>query len=94
LPVAVPARPVHAEAFAVRMGVTRGDTGGPLTSGAVTCTATVAFKPLRAVGSNRAGRAACSMVIPRTATGERLRGTIKVTFRNVSVTKSCSFLIK
>jgi hypothetical protein len=93
-PVAVPARPVHAKAFAVRIGVTRGDTGGALASGVVTCKTTVAFKPLRAVGSMRAGRAACNMVIPKTATGKRLRGTIKVTFRNVSVTKSFSYLVK
>jgi hypothetical protein len=93
-PVAVPAAPVHAKAFAVRVGVTRGDTGSALASGVVTCKATVAFKPLRAVGSIRAGRAGCGMVIPKTAKGKRLRGTIKVTFRNVSVTKSFSYLIR
>ena len=52
------------------------------------------LKPLRAVGSVRAGKAACAMVIPSTAKGKRLRGTIKVTFRNVSVTKSFSYVIR
>jgi hypothetical protein len=93
-PVSVPLRPVHGKAFAVRIAVTRGDTGRPLASGVVTCTVRVGLKPLRAVGSVRAGKAGCAMVIPRTATGKRLRGTIKVTFRNVSVTKSFSYVIR
>jgi hypothetical protein len=93
-PVTVPAAPVHAKAFAVRVAVTRGDTSGALASGVVTCKASVAFKPLRAAGSLRAGRAGCAMVIPRTAKGKRLRGTIKVTFRNASVTKSFNYLIR
>jgi hypothetical protein len=93
-PVAVPAAPVHAKAFAVRVGVTRSDTGTTLANGVVTCKATVAFKPLRAAGSIRAGKAGCAMIIPKAAKGKRLRGTIKVTFRNVSVTKWFSYLIR
>jgi hypothetical protein len=92
-PVAVPARPVAGKAFAVRVAVTRGDTGGALASGVVTCKATLAFKPLRSVGSISAGRARCGMVIPRTAHGKWLRGTIKVTFRNVSVTKAFTYRV-
>jgi hypothetical protein len=93
-PVPVPLRPVHGKAFAVRVAVTRGDTGGPLASGTVTCKVTVGLKALRSAGAVRAGRAACNMVVPANAKGKRLRGTIKVTFRNVSVTKSFSYLIR
>ena len=92
-PVAVPARPVAGKAFAVRVAVTRGDTGGALATGVVTCKATLAFKPLRSVGSISAGKARCGMAIPRTAHGKRLRGTIKVTFRNVSVTKAFAYQV-
>jgi hypothetical protein len=92
-PVAVPARPAAGKAFAVRIRVTRTDTGAALTSGVATCKVTLGLKPLRAVGSVRTGRATCAMGIPRTARGKRLRGTIKVTFRNISVTKSFSYRV-
>src|SRR5688572_29246941 len=90
-PVAVPARPAPGKPFAVRVAVTRGDTGGALASGVAACNVTLGLKPLRAVGSVRAGKASCSMLLPKTAKGKRLRGTIKVTFRNVSATKSFSY---
>lgn len=92
-PVAVQARPAAGKAFAVRVGVTRGDTGGPLASGVATCKVTLGLKPLRAVGSVRAGRASCAMLLPKTAKGKLLRGTIKVTFRNVSATKAFSYRV-
>lgn len=93
-PVATPARPAAGKAFAVRVPVIRGDTGAALASGVATCKVTLGLKPLRAVGTVRAGRAACAMVIPKTARGKQLRGTIKVTFRNVSVTKSFSYRVR
>jgi hypothetical protein len=92
-PVAVQARPAAGKAFAVRVAVTRGDTGGPLASGVATCKVTLGLKPLRAVGSVRAGRASCAMLLPKTAKGKLLRGTIKVTFRNVSATKAFSYRV-
>ena len=33
------------------------------------------------------------MLIPKTAHGQRVRGTIKVTFRNVSVTKTFTYVV-
>ena len=92
-PVPVPSRPVAGKAFAVRVAVTRGDTGARLASGLATCKVALGLKPLRAVGSVRSGRATCSMLLPRTAKGKRIRGTIKVTFRNVSVTKAFSYRV-
>ena len=93
-PVAVPARPVAGKAFAVRIAVIRGDTGAPLPSGTAACTVRLGLKMLVAVGRVRAGGlAACTMVIPKSARGKRLHGTIKVTFRNVSVAKSFSYTV-
>ncbi len=77
----------------VRVPITRGDTGKALASGVATCKVTMAFKPLRATGTVRFGRAACSMLIPKAASGKRVRGTIKVTFKNVSVTKSFTYRV-
>ena len=93
-PVAVPARPVAGKAFAIRIAVIRGDTGAPLPSGTVTCKVRLGLKALPAVGRVRAGgRAACTMTIPRSARGKSLRGTIRVTFRNVSVSKPFSYTV-
>jgi len=92
-PFAVPVKPAAGKAFSVRVGVTRGDTNAPLAAGVATCKVTVGLKPLRAVGTVRAGKASCSMIVPKTAHGKMLRGTIKVTFKNVSVTKSFAYRV-
>ena len=88
-----PAKAVAGRPLAIRVGVTRGDTGGPLASGAAACKITVAGKPVRASGAVRAGVASCSLRVPATARGKQLRGTVKVTFRGVSTTKAFSIRI-
>ena len=94
-PVSVPVQPRVGRPFAVRLAVVRGDTGASVPSGTATCKVSLAFKKLAAVGRVRAGgRATCTMAIPKSARGKRLRGTIKVTFRNVSVTKSFSYRVR
>ena len=90
---AVPARPRAGRAFAVRARVTRGDTGGPLASGAVTCTVRVGTARIRAAGRVSAGVAVCTMAIPKTAKGKLVRGTMKVTFQGVSTTKTFSYRV-
>ena len=89
----VPARPRAGKAFAVRARITRGDTGGPLASGAVTCTVRVGTAPIRATGRVAAGVAVCNMTIPKTAKGKLVRGTMKVTFQGVSTTKTFSYRV-
>jgi len=54
---------------------------------------TLGLKPLRATPSLRSGRAGCSMVLQATGHRKRIRGTVKVTFRNVSVTKAFTYLV-
>ena len=93
-PVSVPVRPRVGRPFAVRLKVVRGDTGASLLSGTAGCKVSFAFKKLAAVGRVRAGKATCTMAIPKSPRGKRLRGTIKVTFRNVSVTKSFSYAVR
>jgi hypothetical protein len=88
-----PARPIAGKTFVVRIGLTRSDTGGALASGRVTCKATLGLRQLPAIGSLRAGKAGCVMRIPGTGHGKRLRGTIKVTFRDVSLTKSFAYRV-
>ena len=86
----MPARPASGKLFAIGTGIVRGDTGGPLASGAITCTVRVGTAPLRAVGRVNAGIAICSMKLPKTAKGKLLRVTMKVTFQGVSTTKTYS----
>ena len=87
---AVPAKPAAGKALAVRMKVTRGDTGGPLATGAVACTARVGTAPLKASGRVSGGVATCNMRLPKTAKGKLVRVTMKVTFQGVSTTKTFS----
>jgi len=93
-PVAAPLKPVHGKALAVRVNVTRSDTGLNLGTGTVTCRVTVGLKPLRAIGFLRAGRATCAMVMPRNAKGKKVRGTIKTTFRGVSTSRAFTYLVR
>ena len=93
-PVPVPARPLGGRPFAVRLTVVRSDTAAPVPTGSASCKVTYGWKKLTAVGRVRAGRATCTMVIPKSARGKRLRGTVRVTFKNVSVAKSFSYVVR
>jgi hypothetical protein len=87
---AVPARAAAGKPFTVRTRVTRGDSGGPLTSGKVACTVRVGTAPLRATGKVTGGVASCAMKLPKTAKGKTVRVTLKVTLQGVSTTKTFS----
>jgi hypothetical protein len=89
----VPVRPRAGKAFAVRARITRGDTGGPLASGTVTCTVRVGTARIRATGRVSGGVAVCNMTIPKKAKGKFVRGTMKVTFQGVSTTKTFSYRV-
>jgi Domain of unknown function (DUF1929)/Bacterial Ig domain len=94
-PVSVPVQPRVGQPFAVRLAVVRGDTGASVSSGTASCKVSLGWKKLAAVGRLRAGgRATCAMVIPKSARGKRLRGAVRVTFRNVSVTRSFSYVVR
>ena len=87
---AIPAKPAAGKPFTVRTKVTRGDTGGPLTTGSVTCTVRVGTAPLRATGKVAAGVASCAMNLPKTAKGKTVKVTLKVNLQGVSTTKTFS----
>ena len=91
---AVPSAPKAGKAFVVRTPVTRGDTGGPLASGTVTCTVRVGTAVVRATGRVANGVATCTMKIPKTAKGKMVRGTMKVSLQGVSTTKTFSYRVR
>lgn len=75
---ATPARPRAGKPFSVRVAVTRSDTGRPITSGVVGCRVRAAERSVAAKGTVAGGSGRCSFVVPRTAGGRVLRGTITV----------------
>lgn len=85
----VPLKPTAGKAFSAGLVVARSDTGAVLESGQVTCVATVGGKRLpartHAVVDNQA---TCTWVIPRTAKGKTIRGSITVLFEGLKVSKS------
>jgi hypothetical protein len=85
-------RPARAgRSFSATLAANQNDTDGPVASGTVTCTATIAFKRIPAVTHILTnGVANCIWRIPATAKGKTLRGTITLTVQGVKVTRAFS----
>ena len=75
---AAPMRPRAGKPFAVNLAVTRSDTGRAITSGTVTCRVVAADRAVAATGRVVGGAGRCAFVVPRSAKGKMLRGTITV----------------
>ncbi|MGE5273788.1 MAG: hypothetical protein ACM3QU_08525 [Verrucomicrobiota bacterium] len=74
--------------FSVSLAATENDTGGPVQSGTVACTATLGGRrvvALRHVVAN--GVASCVWRIPKTAKGKTIRGTITLTVQGTRLTR-------
>jgi hypothetical protein len=85
-------RPARAgKPFSVGLAVTRNDTGGPISSGQVTCTARVGARAVPVQARRvRNGVAACSWRLPAGAQGSVVRGTIVVAVDGVRVSRTFS----
>ena len=93
-PTGNPAKPRAGRAFVLSVPVRRSDTAGPLTSGGVvSCKATVGGKAVKASGRFGAGKPQCVLRVPATAKGKMLRGSLKVTFKDKTVTKAFAFRV-
>ena len=90
---ATPARPRAGRPFTVKLAVRRSDTNRPIASGKVTCRVVLGGKPLRARGSVAGGAAQCSVAVPRSAAGSRLRGTISVRVGAQSAAASFAYVV-
>jgi hypothetical protein len=93
-PRGTPARPVAGRRFAVTVPVVRSDTTRGLTSGSVACDVRVAGNPVRATGRVRAGLASCSLLVPESAAGTALRGSMTVRFGGKSVVARFAFAVR
>jgi hypothetical protein len=86
-----PRRPQAGKTFTASMVATRSDTGATLAGGQVACTATVAGRRLAArVHAFSGGRARCAWLVPASARGQKIRGTITVVFEGRRVSRSFS----
>lgn len=93
-PSGAPARPAAGRRFVVSTVARRLDTSAPLTAGRVTCAVRIGTARLRATGGFAAGRARCSMTIPRTAGGKTLRGTMTIRAAGTTITVPFSFRVR
>lgn len=75
--------------YTVRMVAARSDTGAVLGSGQVSCKASVAGRPLAARTHRIVNKEArCVWLIPSTARGQTIRGSIAVVFEGLTVSRS------
>lgn len=89
-----PARPRAGKPFAVNLAVRRSDTGKGITSGAVSCRVLVSGKRLSAKGSVVGGGGRCAFVVPASAQGETVRGSITVRSGGKSVAADFSYPVR
>ena len=86
-----PATPRAGKPFALRLAAIHSDTGAALTSGAVSCSSTIAGKPLRPRSRGFVGeRAVCVFTIPANAKGRTFRSMISVQSAGMKLTRSVS----
>jgi hypothetical protein len=91
------ARPVQPRAgkpFAVNLAVTRSDTGRPITSGSVGCRVRAAQSPVTAKGTVVSGSGRCAFVVPPSAQGKSLRGTITVRVAGKTVAANFAYVVR
>jgi hypothetical protein len=91
---ATPARPKAGKPFTVNLGVRRSDTSRGITTGTVACRVLVDAKRVLATGKVAGGNGRCSFVVPKTASGSTLRGTITVRTGGKSVTAGFSYVVR
>lgn len=89
-----PTRPRAGKPFAVNLAVTRSDTNRPIAGGTVGCRVLAAGKPVAAKGTIARGAGHCSFVVPSTAGGKVVRGTITVRAGGKSVAADFSYVVR
>lgn len=81
----------HGKPFSASLAANESDTAGPVVSGTVACSATIAGKHVTATAHRVAnGIATCIWRIPKTAKKKTIRGTVTLTVQGVPLAKSFS----
>lgn len=74
--------------FSVSLAANESDTGGPVATGTVACSATVGGKALHGTHALANGVASCTWTVPTTAKGKTVRGKISLTAQGTTLSKS------
>lgn len=92
--IATPARARAGRPFVVSLPVRRSDTGRPITSGTVFCRVRISGAEVPAKASIVGGSGRCSFVVPATAAGKTVRGSITVRASGKSVTAHFAYAVR
>jgi hypothetical protein len=87
-------RPTAGRTFTVGLGVTRSDTGRPVTSGTVGCRVLSHGHTVPAAGRISGGAGRCTFVVPKGAVGSVIRGTITVHSGGKAVSDDFAFVVR
>jgi hypothetical protein len=91
----VPSSPKAGGTLSASLAATESDTGSAFSGGTVACHATLGGKALPASAHSIAnGVATCVWRVPKAAKGKRLSGTVTITVRGATATKSFSALVR
>jgi hypothetical protein len=84
-------KPRAGAVYTVKLRAARNDTGAVLGSGKVTCKASIGGRPVKARTQRFVNKeAVCSWLIPATARGQTLRGSVGVAFEGKKLVKAFS----
>lgn len=89
-----PVSPRAGKRFTVSLPVTRSDTRRPIASGTAECGFRLAGMPVAARGSVSGGAGRCTVVLPVSAKGKALRGTIAVRSGGARVARSFAYVVR
>jgi hypothetical protein len=91
--IAKPAKPKAGRTFTVGFVVTRSDTGRGVTAGTVGCRVLSAETKVPAKGRIAGGAGLCTFVVPKSAQGSVIRGTVTVRSGGKSLARDFAFLV-
>jgi hypothetical protein len=89
-----PSRPVAGKRFTVTVPVRRSDTGRAISTGSATCKVRVAGRRVAATGRVASGSGRCAFLVPETASGKRVTGSIVVRSAGAAVTARFAFTVR
>lgn len=91
---AKPASPKAGSVAVISARTTRVETGQPVESGRVLCTASYPGKKLKGSGTVVAGNAVCRIKLPAASKGKTVRGVMTLTYKTASATSKFSFRVR
>ena len=92
-PMVVPGKPKAGRTVVVSASTTRVETGEPLGSAVIACSARSAGKAIRGTGSLVNGRAQCTYRLPATSKGKLVAGELRVTYKTATAKAAFSFRV-